>query len=146
MWLQCLLLPPHPERLQHTCPTTRGTGEARILVQSGNLPPPHGFAPALLSRRSGAVFLVEGIFPHVVAYCSFLSSSDAGGFGRRQHQSISPMKVHTPASTRTARRAQSGFSSRIGSQGATHGSWSVIETCRCKASVRKAKEHYRSAN
>ena len=59
------------------------------------------------------------------AHCSFFSSGAAdvcAALGRKQHQSTSPRKVHTPAMTRTASSAHAGFSSRIGCHGGTHGS------------------------
>ena len=57
------------------------------------------------------------------------SLSEGAGLGRKQDHSITPNIVHTPASARTACRAHSGFSSRIGSQGGTHGNESVKDTC-----------------
>ena len=62
--------------------------------------------------------------PQAKAHCSFFSSGAAGdcaALGRKQHQSRSPRKVHTPAMMRTASSAHAGFSSRIGCHGGTHG-------------------------
>lgn len=55
--------------------------------------------------------------------------SEGGGPGRKKDHSITPNIVHNPAKARTVCRTHSGFSSKIGSQGGTHGKESVKDTC-----------------
>jgi len=78
-----------------------------------------------IMRQASSLAEARGRCAGHEAYSSFLAKSEGGGLGRKQVHSMMPKIVHTPASPRTAWRAHSGFSSRIGSQGGTHGNVSV---------------------